>query len=143
MNANEIDANDIRESVSRLRYELQAYKDNASKGGSERRRNMLLLRWDIRKLERRLTQYETNPKSHGGGYRHTCRRAALLVHRNRIYVDVLLCWNTYVINPSNINNHADNQSIEHTPQYRQCQNRRNVAKHNQGRTQSNCDYHRA
>ena len=53
--ANETTANDLRESVSRLRYELQQYHDNASKGGSERRRNMILLRWDIRKLERRLT----------------------------------------------------------------------------------------
>lgn len=50
-----MNANDIRESISRLRYELQQYHDNASKGGTERRRNMVLLRWDIRKLERRLT----------------------------------------------------------------------------------------
>lgn len=50
-----MNANHIRESISRLRYELQQYHDNASKGGSERRRNMTLLRWDIRKLERRLT----------------------------------------------------------------------------------------
>ena len=55
MNANRIDANHIRESISRLRHELQQYNDKASKGGSERRRNMILLRWDIRKLERRLT----------------------------------------------------------------------------------------
>lgn len=55
MNANETTANHIRESISRLRYELQQYHNNASKGGSERRRNMVLLRWDIRKLERRLT----------------------------------------------------------------------------------------
>lgn len=55
MNAKETKANDIRESISRLRYELQRYYDNDSKGGSERRRNMILLRWDIRKLELRLT----------------------------------------------------------------------------------------
>lgn len=55
MNANETIANGIRESISRLRYELQQYHDNASKGGSERRCNMVMLRWDIRKLERRLT----------------------------------------------------------------------------------------
>ena len=58
MNANETKANDIRESISRLRYELQQYHDNASKGGSERRRNMVMLRWDIRKLERRLKAIE-------------------------------------------------------------------------------------
>lgn len=50
-----MNTNDIRESISRLCYELQQYHDNASKGGTERRRNMVLLRWDIRKLERRLT----------------------------------------------------------------------------------------
>lgn len=60
MNANETTANDIRESVSRLRYELQQYHNNASKGGSERRRNMILLRWDIRKLERRLKAMEAD-----------------------------------------------------------------------------------
>ena len=41
--------------------------------------------------------YETDPKSHGGNNRHSCRRAALLVHRNQIYVDVLLCRDTNVI----------------------------------------------
>lgn len=54
MNANETKANDIRESISRLRYELQQYHDNASKGGTERRRNMILIRWDIRKLGNQL-----------------------------------------------------------------------------------------
>lgn len=49
-----MNANNIRESISRLRYELQQYHNNASKGGSERRRNMILLRWDIRRLERQL-----------------------------------------------------------------------------------------
>lgn len=49
-----MNANDIRESLSRLRYELQQYTDNESKGGQNRRRNMILLRWDVRKLERRL-----------------------------------------------------------------------------------------
>lgn len=29
-----------------------------------------------------MPQYETDPKSHGGNNRHSCRRAALLVHRN-------------------------------------------------------------
>lgn len=57
MKANETTANDIRESVSHLRYELQQYHDNASKGGSERRRNMVLLRWDIRKLENEIKKY--------------------------------------------------------------------------------------
>lgn len=60
MNANETIANGIRESISRLRYELQQYHDNASKGGSERRRNIVLLRWDIRKLERRLKAIEAD-----------------------------------------------------------------------------------
>lgn len=59
MNANETTATHIRESISRLRYELQQYHDNASKGGSERRRNMVLLRWDIRKMERQLKAMET------------------------------------------------------------------------------------
>lgn len=63
-----MNANDIRESISRLRYELQQYHDNASKGGTERRRNMLLLRWDIRKLERQLKamEAETRTKSING-----------------------------------------------------------------------------
>ena len=65
MNANETTANDIRESISRLRYELQQYHNNASKGGTERRRNMILLRWDIRRLERQLKamKAETRTKS--------------------------------------------------------------------------------
>lgn len=58
MNVNGTNANHIRESISRLRYELQQYHNNASKGGSERRRNMILLRWDIRRLERRLKAME-------------------------------------------------------------------------------------
>lgn len=40
------------EQITMLKRELQAYCDNASKGGVNRRRNMLLLRWDIRRLER-------------------------------------------------------------------------------------------
>lgn len=56
-----MNANDIRESISRLRYELQQYHNNASKGCSERRRNMILLRWDIRRLERRLKAIEATP----------------------------------------------------------------------------------
>lgn len=63
MNANETTVNHIRESISRLRYELQQYHDNASKGGSERRRNMVLLRWDIRKLERRLKAIEAETRT--------------------------------------------------------------------------------
>lgn len=68
MNANETKANDVRESISRLRYELQQYHDNASKGGTQRRRNMILLRWDIRRLERRLKamEAETRTKSING-----------------------------------------------------------------------------
>lgn len=58
-----MNANHIRESISRLRYELQQYHDNASKGGSERRRNMILLRWDIRKLERRLKAIEATSRT--------------------------------------------------------------------------------
>lgn len=49
-----MNANEIRESISRLRHELQEYHDNDIKGGAERRRNMTLLRWDIRKLENQL-----------------------------------------------------------------------------------------
>lgn len=49
-----MNANEIRESISRLRRELQGYRDNDIKGGTERRRNMTLLRWDIRKLENQL-----------------------------------------------------------------------------------------
>lgn len=49
-----MNVNEIRESISRLRYELQQYSDNDSKGGVERRRNMVLLQWDIRKLEHQL-----------------------------------------------------------------------------------------
>lgn len=60
MNAKETKANHIRESISRLRYELQQYHDNASKGGSERRRNMVLLRWDIRRLENQLKAIKRN-----------------------------------------------------------------------------------
>lgn len=63
MNANKTTANDIRESISRLRYELQQYHNNVSKGGSERRRNMILLRWDIRKLERRLKAIEATSRT--------------------------------------------------------------------------------
>lgn len=44
--------------------------------------------------------YETDPQSHGGGYRHSCRRAALLVRRDHLYVGVLLCRNPDVINHS-------------------------------------------
>lgn len=63
MNANETNANHIRESISRLRYELQQYHNNASKGGSERRRNMILLRWDIRKLERQSKAIEATSRT--------------------------------------------------------------------------------
>lgn len=38
--------------ITMLKRELQAYYDNASKGGANRRKNMILLRWDIRKSER-------------------------------------------------------------------------------------------
>lgn len=37
-----------------LKRELQEYYDNAAKGGILRRRNMVLLRWDIRKMERKI-----------------------------------------------------------------------------------------
>lgn len=49
-----MNANEIRESISRLRRELQEYRNNDIKGGTERRRNMTLLRWDIRKQENQL-----------------------------------------------------------------------------------------
>ena len=39
------------ETIIMLKRELQAYYNNAGKGGAYRRRNMILLRWDIRKLE--------------------------------------------------------------------------------------------
>lgn len=39
------------DTITVLKRELQAYYNNASKGGAYRRRNMILLRWDIRKLE--------------------------------------------------------------------------------------------
>ena len=58
-----MNANEIRESISRLRYELQKYHDNACKGGTERRRNLLLLRWDIRKLERQLKAMEAETRT--------------------------------------------------------------------------------
>lgn len=47
--------NSLLESLGRLKPELQDYHNNASKGGVNRRRNMVLLAWDIRKLERKLT----------------------------------------------------------------------------------------
>lgn len=37
-----------------LKSEFQEYHDNAAKGGANRRRNMVLLAWDIRKMERKL-----------------------------------------------------------------------------------------
>lgn len=40
------------EQITMLKRELQAYYENASKGGANRRKNMILLRWDIRKSER-------------------------------------------------------------------------------------------
>ena len=40
------------EQITMLKRELQAYNDNASKGGSNRRKNIILLRWYIRKSER-------------------------------------------------------------------------------------------
>lgn len=40
------------EYLARLRYELQQYKDNASKGGAQRRRNMEMLQQDIKNVER-------------------------------------------------------------------------------------------
>lgn len=39
------------DTITVLKRELQAYYNNASKGGAYKRRNMILLRWDIRKLE--------------------------------------------------------------------------------------------
>ena len=39
------------ETIIMLKRELQAYYNNAGKGGTYRRRNMILLRWDIHKLE--------------------------------------------------------------------------------------------
>lgn len=40
------------EHIARLRYELQQYRDNASKGGAQRRRNMEMLQQDIKNAER-------------------------------------------------------------------------------------------
>lgn len=46
---------DKQTKLDRLKYELQQYYDNASHGLPEtRRRNMVLLRWNIRKLEMEL-----------------------------------------------------------------------------------------
>lgn len=46
---------DKQEKLGRLKHELQNYIDNASFGLPEtRRRNMILLHWDIRKFEREL-----------------------------------------------------------------------------------------
>lgn len=39
--------------LATLKSELQEYYNNAAKGGANRRRNMTMLRWDIRKLERK------------------------------------------------------------------------------------------
>lgn len=39
------------DTITVLKRELQAYYNNASKCGAYRRRNMILLRLDIRKLE--------------------------------------------------------------------------------------------
>lgn len=55
-----MNANEIRESISRLSRELQEYHDNDIKGGTERRRNMTLLRWDIRKLENQLKSIKSD-----------------------------------------------------------------------------------
>lgn len=41
----------IDERIANLRYELQKYYDNHSKGGAYRRRNMEWLQDDIKKLE--------------------------------------------------------------------------------------------
>ena len=49
-----MNANNTPETLATLKRELQEYHDNASKGGNNRRRNMARLRWDIRKLERKL-----------------------------------------------------------------------------------------
>ena len=48
---NQINNNMNSETIIMLKRELQAYYNNAGKGGAYRRRNMILLRWDIRKLE--------------------------------------------------------------------------------------------
>lgn len=45
--------NSLLERISQLKSELQEYHDNASKGGANRRRNMVLLAWDIRRIERK------------------------------------------------------------------------------------------
>lgn len=39
--------------LATLKSELQEYHDNTSKGGENRRRNMALLAWDIRRIERK------------------------------------------------------------------------------------------
>lgn len=46
-----MNANEIRESISRLRYELQEYHNDVSKGGANRQRNMAMLVEDIARLE--------------------------------------------------------------------------------------------
>jgi len=44
----------LQERIDYLTKELQAYYNCACKGGDNRRRNMILLRWDIRKMGRQL-----------------------------------------------------------------------------------------
>lgn len=39
--------------LAALKSELQEYHNNAAKGGANRRRNMVLLAWDIRRIERK------------------------------------------------------------------------------------------
>lgn len=56
MNANEINAPEFSElyhaeRLSKLRYELQEYHNNASKGGADRQRNMAMLVEDIAQME--------------------------------------------------------------------------------------------
>lgn len=58
-----MNANEIRESISRLRYELQAYHNNASKGGANRQRNMAMLAEDIARREALAKEAATRRKS--------------------------------------------------------------------------------
>ncbi len=63
------------EYLARLRYELQQYHNNASKGGAQRRRNMEMYKecGTTRKksVNKHLRSHEIHPKSHGGVTRPT------------------------------------------------------------------------
>jgi hypothetical protein len=54
MNTNNTTTDTTNNVLAALKSELQEYHNNAAKGGANHRRNMVLLAWDIRKMERKL-----------------------------------------------------------------------------------------